>query len=375
MSAVATPGTRNYAAGFGPAILQAGDRYRFKVFCSSATWQLLTARGIPANAEWERTSFPHTALRVAWEQTALPVKLQRWNADVCFSPFDTAPLAARCPVLLAIRNPMPTFSMTGRAKRPGVLSRSRVQFYVAKAACRKASRVSFPTAFASDLLGSGLQVPVEKRAVVFHGTDREFWRASAPSELPVRLGLQSGRYVLFVSKFYPQKRVDVLVDGYAKWRRAMSSSNEDWRLVLVGDYGSPEREAAFKEHTTRLGISDQVLNVTGISRSDLRALYHQAAVFVLPSELETFGQPFVEALASGAPVIAADTGFARELCGDAAVFFPHGDANGLAAAMGEIVSNAPLRASMILRGHDRADQFSWTREARETLNLLEQVAQ
>ena len=108
-----------------------------------------------------------------------------------------------------------------------------------------------------------------------------------------------------------------------------------------------------------------------VPRCILPALYRHATAFVLPSMMESFGNPFVEAMCSGAPVIAADTEFARELCGDAATYFPVGDAAALAARLEEVAEQPVLRARMISEGYRRGSTFSWEREAQETLALLD----
>ncbi len=372
LSAVATAGTRSYAGGFGPAMLHEGARHEFRVFSSRATWALVSEGRPRPNVTWDEVTFPHTVVRIWWEQTILPWKLWRWRADVCLSPFDTAPIAAPCPVLLAVRNPMPTVAVSRRENAAGLLSRARVQFVVARAACRKAARVFFPTAFASDMLGDALDVPDHKRAVVFHGTDRDFWTAPG-GPVPDRFGLTPGRFFLFVSRLYPQKRADLLVDAYARWRGAHrdAAADEPWRLVFVGSHVSPQQADAFAARVRTLGLEQEIAFASDLARPDLRALYQNCAGFVLPTEMETFGQPFVEAMTAGAPVIAADRGFARELCQDAAIYVPAGDTAALAAALETVATDAAARTAMIDRGRQRGQAFSWTREAAETLQLLE----
>jgi glycosyltransferase involved in cell wall biosynthesis len=70
-------------------------------------------------------------------------------------------------------------------------------------------------------------------------------------------------------------------------------------------------------------------------------LYQHALAFVLPTTVETFGHPYAEAMASGSPLIAADTEIAREICGNAATFFPAGDVEGLVSAMRDLASRDP----------------------------------
>jgi glycosyltransferase involved in cell wall biosynthesis len=94
----------------------------------------------------------------------------------------------------------------------------------------------------------------------------------------------------------------------------------------------------------------------------LAALYRRAAAVLLPSDREGFGLPLVEALKSGAPVVASDIGVLREVGADAAVYFSAGNADALAQSI-----EALLRERMDVersrarraKGIARAQQFSW----------------
>ena len=67
-------------------------------------------------------------------------------------------------------------------------------------------------------------------------------------------------------------------------------------------------------------IDGKVEFLGGVSSSELVGLYQQCIVFVFPSTVETFGNPLVEAMASGAPIASSQTAAMPEVVGDAAVF-------------------------------------------------------
>jgi glycosyltransferase involved in cell wall biosynthesis len=72
----------------------------------------------------------------------------------------------------------------------------------------------------------------------------------------------------------------------------------------------------------------------------------------------------VEAMAAGAPVLAAGAPGAVEVCGDAARYADPRDPRSFAAAMAEIATDAGLRRELAERGRRRAAGFSWTESAR-----------
>ena len=83
---------------------------------------------------------------------------------------------------------------------------------------------------------------------------------------------------------------------------------------------------------------------------------------MLPSLYEGFGLTCLEAMACGAPVVAADRGALPETCGGAALLFDPTDPPAVADAVERALADpAPLRAA----GIERAATFSWDRTMSE----------
>jgi glycosyltransferase involved in cell wall biosynthesis len=107
-------------------------------------------------------------------------------------------------------------------------------------------------------------------------------------------------------------------------------------LVMVGDgpdriYAEEEARALGLEHETHfLGKIDVVA-----------PLLANADCFLLPSESESFGLSALEALASGAPVVASDVGGLPEVVrdGETGALRPVGDVEAMAAAAVAILSD------------------------------------
>jgi glycosyltransferase involved in cell wall biosynthesis len=98
-----------------------------------------------------------------------------------------------------------------------------------------------------------------------------------------------------------------------------------------------------------------------VSDQALVDLYRRASALVFPSLYEGFGQPPLEAMASGCPVAAARAGALPEVCGDAARYFDPTSVEDLAAAVLEVLS-AP--GEYVDRGLAQASRFSWDECAR-----------
>ena len=373
--AVRSWGMKNYTAGVLPALAALAPASRFLVFLTPEIAALVRDL-VPANMEIQ-TVRVGLAQRLLWEQTILPIRLRRWRADVLFATFDIAPVLSPCPVLLAVRNPSPALmGPEGGSKTVPQSVAAHVHRLLSYVSCRRSRMVFYPTAFAADLLGDIMRVPASKRRVVFHGTDCSYFTQPRDGRAALeQYGLERQKYVLYVSGFYPYKHPEVLVDAFHTF---VQSAGRGFKLVLVGAdllIAKTKRvaEDRLRAQVSRLGLENDVIFAGQVPREHLAILYQQAAAFVLPTVMETFGLIFVEAMASSVPVICADMGFAREVCGDAALYFPPGDRAALAVHLAAVAHGGAPVDRMIEAGRARASAFSWRREAEGTLALLTEV--
>jgi alpha-1,3-rhamnosyl/mannosyltransferase len=103
------------------------------------------------------------------------------------------------------------------------------------------------------------------------------------------------------------------------------------------------------------------------------SLYAGAAAFIFPSYLETFGHPSLEAMAAGVPLAASDIPVMREVLGEAAVYFDPHDVGAIESAVRSLLDDEDLRGRLIELGRERARSFTWSRTARETLELFQRM--
>jgi glycosyltransferase involved in cell wall biosynthesis len=114
--------------------------------------------------------------------------------------------------------------------------------------------------------------------------------------------------------------------------------------------------------------------LTDVSDLVLARLFRATSVFLYPSLGEGFGLPPLEAMASGAPVVASNITSIPEVLGDAAILVPPRDPQSLAMATLSLLVNGQLRRELAARGRGRAATFSWRRTAAQTLEAYERAA-
>jgi len=201
------------------------------------------------------------------------------------------------------------------------------------------------------------------------------------SEQPLLLDGAS-RYVLFVGESEPRKDLATLQDAMTKLPDALRMTTG---FVIAGTPRGSTSSRGRVDSQRHEGKQSTVLRfepvdgvptlVTGsIGDALLHQLYGGAAAFVFPSRYEGFGLPVLEAMAHGAPVLASNAASIPEVAGDAAVYFPAGNAGALAHELTQILSDPILVVRLRTAGQSRAVTFTWDRCAEETLRVFEAVA-
>jgi len=159
---------------------------------------------------------------------------------------------------------------------------------------------------------------------------------ATPTGVLARLGVERGRYLVFVGRLVPEKAPDLLLRAFRRLRG-------DWRLVLVGDSSFT---ADYVKTLREQAAADPRVVLAGFAYGEeLAELYASAACFVLPSLLEGLPLTLLEAAAHGTPVIASAIPPHVEVLGSSGPgrrLVQPGDEYGLAAAL-EAACGDPAR--------------------------------
>lgn len=158
-------------------------------------------------------------------------------------------------------------------------------------------------------------------------------------------------YVLHVGNRVSYKDGATLLRAFA----AVARDLPDLTLLLVGG-GPLTREE--RDFVVSHGLVDRVVQRT-LPDVDVPSAYAQAAITVFPSRYEGFGLPAVEAMASGSPLVLADTSSLPEVGGSAALYFPPGDDALLAKVLRDALLDSALLEQLRARGLAQAERFSW----------------
>jgi glycosyltransferase involved in cell wall biosynthesis len=193
-------------------------------------------------------------------------------------------------------------------------------------------------------------------ALIPNGVDLRRFRPGPAARQ--RFGLDPLRpVVLMVSALIRSKFVDVAID-------AVSSIGEA-QLVVAGD-GPMRAELAARAETKLVGRYRQLR----VSPEEMPDLYRSADVLLHLSKDESFGNVFVEALATGLPIVAYDLPRTRWIVGDCAFLAQAGDACDLVRQM---TTALEARGATRRESVRRASQFSWDKVASRYAEFMKEV--
>lgn len=291
--------------------------------------------------------------RVAAEATWLNYELARRDLDLVHHAGGVVPPGAgiaRTPSVLTIHDLQPLlhpehFSQVKRRWLATMLPRS----------ARRARLIVTPSDPASRSVVEVLGIAADRVRTVPHGIE-----PPAPVD-PGSLAEVRDRYhlgdrvVLYPAITYPHKDHRTLIRAFAR----IASSHPDATLVLSGGPGPSEAEVAAE--VRRWGIGAQVRRTGRVPWADLHALYASADVVAFPSRFEGFGAPALEAMAWGAPLIAADATALPWVVGDGGLLVEPGDVAGWANALGRVLDDPAEASRLAAAGRARAGRFTWER--------------
>ena len=224
-----------------------------------------------------------------------------------------------------------------------------------KYTCREADRIiAISERTKQDIIELG-HVAADKIDVIYQSCDPKFAQPLRQEQLRGTLskyGLPP-RFILTVGTIEERKNLMLAV-------RALDGLPADIHLVAVG------RQT---KYARQLPAHPRVLILSGVSDTDLAALYQQAEVFVYPSRYEGFGIPIIEAIHSGLPVVACTGSCLEEAGGPDSLYVAPDDAEAMSHAITRQLRGAEGREERILRSRAYVRRFEGSNVAGQVLDI------
>ncbi|AFZ00458.1 glycosyltransferase family 4 protein [Calothrix sp. PCC 6303] len=179
------------------------------------------------------------------------------------------------------------------------------------------------------------------------------------------LGLQSGKYVLFLGRMVPEKRPDLLVDAFSQLE------STGWKLVLAG--GVSDTKSFTSRLLEKIAKNPNIVFAGELQDERLAEIMRGAGLFALPSDLEGLPLAMLEAMREGIPVLASDIPPHHQLVGDdRGVLFTAGNLESCRQNLEWAIENPRILAEMANKAEKHIQfTYSWDSITLKTLELYE----
>ena len=207
-----------------------------------------------------------------------------------------------------------------------------------------------------------MKVSLDRMKLVPVGVDPDLF-----TPLP-HISRKPGPLITSASADVALKGLSYLLEALAKIR-----TERDVHLTIIGR----PREGANADLIRKLGLTDCITHVSGVSDERIVELYAESELAVVPSLYEGFSLPAIEAMSTGICLVATTGGALPEVTGidnDTVLSCPPGDAEALAASIRRGLDNADLRNRIGAAGRARVvERWSWKHCAQLTVDQYREV--
>ncbi len=170
--------------------------------------------------------------------------------------------------------------------------------------------------------------------------------------------------LLYLTRYYPHKGLEILVKTLDRYREDLA----DTILFITIEPEQHPNAARLLKAIRQNGLEGRVVNLGRLPQKDLAAYYRSCDALLMPTRMESFSGTYLESMHFGLPILTSDLDFAREVCGDAALYFDPWDAESIKEAIINLKNDPDLRNDLVQKGQARLSQCfgrTWDDIARE----------
>lgn len=305
---------------------------------------------------------------VLFHQRVLPQEAKRLNLDLIHTPSyrrmtssSTIPSVTTIHDLISFHDPSKS-----------TLAQKLYSQLSAKPMARRQQKIIASSSRTAGDIERFLEIPRESIAVIPKGIDHSIYNPGDPATSRALLAKTHGilkPFFLYVSRLdHPRRNHVHLIEAFELFKRSTQSR---WQLLLGGADG---REAEIIHSRAADSEFSEDIHFFGyVADDDLPDLYRSARAFVFPSLFEGFGQPPLEAMACGCPVISSRAGSLDQILGVAATTIDPLNVNDIADKLSIVATDDGTRAAMIEKGFVNAARFDWQLCARDVAQIYDEV--
>lgn len=173
-----------------------------------------------------------------------------------------------------------------------------------------------------------------------------------------KYGLNMGDYVLFLARIVPEKGLHYLVEA---WKQVVKQTGTNKKLVIAG--GASHSDDYYKEICEKVKGDDTIIMTGFVEGQELKELYSNAYLYVLPSEIEGMPMSLLEALSYGNVCLVSDIAENTEVINESCHVFKSGDVESLTQELKDIIGLGLTAHTDVLIPH------TWSEVVAQTLEV------
>lgn len=307
----------------------------------------------------------HPILWYLWFEWGVPYYLKKYDVDVFYSGDTYVSMKTDIPTLIVCHDiAYKHYPDHLRASHRRYYRNNFPRFHA------KADHIVAVSEYTKEDIVATYNIDPNKVSIGHNATPAGFAPLDEPSKEAVRGKLTKGcPYFMYVGSLHPRKNVVKLIEAFDIFKKTHGT---DHKLVLVGRMAWKNEE--LKKTYETITYRDDIIFTGHISNEQLPRYLAAADALTYVSVFEGFGIPILEGMSSGTPVITSNVSSMPEVGGDAALYIDPHDANSIAEGMHEIITNSSLRENLIVKGYQRAREFSWKKTSNHIYSELKKIA-
>ena len=333
---------------------------RYVLFVRSQDLESVSAQVKNKNWEIVETNIKWHSIS---EQIRFPLILNKAKLDLVHFPYFSVPILYKKPYVVTIHDLIIDHFSTGEASTlfyPLYLGKRVSYKFIINQAARNAKKIIVPSIATKEEIIDHLKILGKKISIIPEASDKNL---KSQNTNPKTQNL--GKYFLYVGNAYPHKNLVSLLYAFNK----IAKENKDLKLILVGE------KDYFYQKLEEENKSDRIIFFGKATDRELANLYSNAVALVMPSLMEGFGLPVLEAMSLKCLVVCSDIPSLREIASNSAIYFKPENANDIKETMKSVyVNNEKYKNEKLEPAFKRSQKYSWEKAAVETLNVYESSA-
>ena len=170
-------------------------------------------------------------------------------------------------------------------------------------------------------------------------------------------------YIIYTGNLYPHKNFSIILKALKKL--------PDLKLKVICSRDIFQKRA--QQLAKSYHVASQVTFLGYLKDEQFKKTYTQALALVHPSFMEGFSLTGLEAMALSCPVISSNSSCLPEIYQDSVLYFDPHKVSQLISLINKLQKSPTLRLSLIKKGYQQVDKYSWHTTAKSTINFYQKI--